>query len=545
MTYLGLVLVQAILWTIVNTSPSGGSLRDRSPHPTANTLTCKTGRPHRSWRGWRQTPGYDTYHSLEDLCGFKGFDRVQRTTMGCICQNTGLDGRSQQLCPRALADPSIYDNEYLQGICHKFCGCPFTIPNDGESPFEEAVVPGDAESAVSTTEESTDTASSEFRQPLIEEFKETCAVSGVGTCENDRVVDSLDFPTIPRLHSTATSESSPQVCGRGCTKYQCDGRAPGCRCIAHRFANTREQHYGACGLIPKQKRDGIEEPAVACPCNGTYITRACCDVADGIVHEDSSQNLGSMIDEKDVYDLAVEAFSLLRDSFFPERQESAGSDWEPISHDILRARSETPLPGLECGKDLPVPVPLPYASLTDLCGSQASQAATLGCHCSVNDGVSSLNCSASLAGSALHKTPLLALCQTKCFCSAASESNTNDALNSLSDEEFELFGLSGNLKEDSTFAELVLFSSLEGENDLKRRNATTEAEKSEHGQGLGGSSDRITPHGHTEQTVLSVGCLLLGVTLSIVGSALSWQEKGLRDRNDFSYSVTRQTVNFR
>ncbi|KAI9892117.1 MAG: hypothetical protein M1814_001823 [Vezdaea aestivalis] len=48
----------------------------------------------------------------------------------------------------------------------------------------------------------------------------------------------------------------------------------------------------------------------------------------------------------------------------------------------------------------------------------------------------------------------------------------------------------------------------------------------ERGPGISGNIGTY-PHSHTEQTILSVGCILLGVTLSIVGSALSWQDKGL------------------
>ena len=537
MTYLGLFFLQAALWTTISTFPTAEPLDgDGQEHQTVR-LICRPGRPERSWRGWQETPGYHAYSSLDDLCRFKGFEGDRRKTMGCMCQRTGPNGASQQICPRDLADPEIYDNEVLRYLCHTFCRCPLTRPEDGEYPFTEKMVLTDAESASSTTEDSRDTASSENREPfvpaLIDNLQESCLASGSGECGNNRIIDRLDFPSSPQLYPSATSESSLKVCGLGCDQYQCAGRLSGCRCMAHPILNTRK-YSATCRVIPYQKRDEFGQPVLACPCNGTYITRACCDVDNGIVHEDSSQNLGSMIDEKDVYDLAVEAYSLLRDSLFPAPQQPTRPVRETPIRNTLRTRSEFSLPRLECRKDLPISVPLPYRSLTDLCGTQ-SQAATVECHCSVDGRGSGLSCSASLASPYLHNLPLLALCQSECFCSAGPESSMTESV--TVPVENEAFGDSGILKEEAAhIAPEGLGWSLDfkGDLELKKRNITAEAEKSEHGQGLGGTNDQITPHSHIEQTILSVGCLLLGVTLSIVGSALSWQEKGLRDRNDFS-----------
>ncbi|KAI9857831.1 MAG: hypothetical protein M1824_004562 [Vezdaea acicularis] len=71
--------------------------------------------------------------------------------------------------------------------------------------------------------------------------------------------------------------------------------------------------------------------------------------------------------------------------------------------------------------------------------------------------------------------------------------------------------------------------------ELKARAASAQddpATDKDQNHGLSGEPVGTYPHGKGEQTALSLGCLLLGVVLSIVGSALSWQERG--KRQDFT-----------
>ncbi|KAI9677424.1 MAG: hypothetical protein M1817_006378 [Caeruleum heppii] len=65
-----------------------------------------------------------------------------------------------------------------------------------------------------------------------------------------------------------------------------------CRCAVDAYSAGDWFYRGLCTFSPL-KRDLGE--MVVCPCNGTYVSEACCEAEDGIVHEGPEKKLGELL----------------------------------------------------------------------------------------------------------------------------------------------------------------------------------------------------------------------------------------------------------
>ena len=121
--------------------------------------------------------------------------------------------------------------------------------------------------------------------------------------------------------STGSNHEPSPICGRSpycsrashCSVDQGRARIEGCKCIAAKF--SRNYWSSTCQMpdvsagrgllesgnttnITAIRQPGEEVPLLddlACPCNCTYISHACCTSEFGIVHEPKSHRLGSLL----------------------------------------------------------------------------------------------------------------------------------------------------------------------------------------------------------------------------------------------------------
>ena len=95
---------------------------------------------------------------------------------------------------------------------------------------------------------------------------------------------------------TANLISYNNQCGSNCsTNIDCAGGQNGCKC------KTQSEQYvpgkgmvmfaAACIISLRGKR----EEQMPCPCNGTYVSHACCEVLDGTVQEPERFKLGELL----------------------------------------------------------------------------------------------------------------------------------------------------------------------------------------------------------------------------------------------------------
>ncbi|KAI9676055.1 MAG: hypothetical protein M1817_000798 [Caeruleum heppii] len=80
-----------------------------------------------------------------------------------------------------------------------------------------------------------------------------------------------------------------------CTNFSgCDS---GCRCGVEAYDHADWFYKGVCSHVTKKgKRD--EADFMACPCNGTYVSEACCEAPDGMVFEGPEKKLGELLPEE-------------------------------------------------------------------------------------------------------------------------------------------------------------------------------------------------------------------------------------------------------
>ncbi|KAI9679374.1 MAG: hypothetical protein M1817_005396 [Caeruleum heppii] len=84
-----------------------------------------------------------------------------------------------------------------------------------------------------------------------------------------------------------------------CTTSSCSnfsGCDSGCNCQINDLSAGSFFFSGGCTSDPLKKRD--EGQLVACPCNGTYISEACCETPSGIVYEPPEKKLGEIFPEE-------------------------------------------------------------------------------------------------------------------------------------------------------------------------------------------------------------------------------------------------------
>ena len=137
----------------------------------------------------------------------------------------------------------------------------------------------------------------------------------------ERLSDRFEFPASSRRlrFDTPSTNETLATCGEPCYGPRSCHPASGCSCFVPSQANGT--YIATCGvaysssLSPGRQvtasdlagtvngRDGYSFTAavpithledVSCPCNCTYVSHACCNSRDGIVHEDVSLNLGPL-----------------------------------------------------------------------------------------------------------------------------------------------------------------------------------------------------------------------------------------------------------
>ena len=277
-------------------------LRPSTQDLVDNPIRCPYELPRPGLFDWPSTERpLSSFESLDQLCAFKNFG----DSMGCWC--LGLSG--PRYCFQPVADIVLWMYEPLRNYCKELCKCPLegVGEHDMSHVFRDAQNAQDDESVGDFDPErdrDRDTSTSRNRK-----HKQTGTSSFVGRGKAQGNSLSVKQPIwdITQARNERLG-ARPRSCGKECKNFQCTGRGNDCQCAAipqdvsggiWTLFGCRHQPK----LFPKIRRrslgsdlevEGDAEERWPCPCNGTYVSYACCDVQDGLVWEDKDRWLGRL-----------------------------------------------------------------------------------------------------------------------------------------------------------------------------------------------------------------------------------------------------------
>ena len=144
-----------------------------------------------------------------------------------------------------------------------------------------------------------------------EDFKNGKAPLATETPDGLIDIGGFEAPAEPKPSRSPSAESTNfqgPACGQNCAGpvNLCSG-SDGCRCIADPWQGTGSGFFtGSCRtpyydsgrelaeIDSIEAVDVTDLPGVACPCNCTYVSKACCSAGAGIVQEAPALRLGAV-----------------------------------------------------------------------------------------------------------------------------------------------------------------------------------------------------------------------------------------------------------
>ncbi|KAI9679373.1 MAG: hypothetical protein M1817_005395 [Caeruleum heppii] len=212
-------------------------------------------------------------NSMTIFCG-PGF-------VGCICDENGhLDCIGDDDDDRMNVNPALSISDAALD-CYDRCTCPDIAPDTPTNPPRRPALIDDSDS------ESED----------IEDLGEGLADLDIDeTPSTDADFDvAQPPPQHTRPHPSAVAATGHHCFSSTCSSFSGCGRgvSGGCRCIVAPASAGIFFFKGICAGSPS-KRDVGAVPD-ACPCNGTYVSEACCGAPDGVVYEGPEKKLGELV----------------------------------------------------------------------------------------------------------------------------------------------------------------------------------------------------------------------------------------------------------
>ena len=283
-------------------------------------------------------PLAERYKNAKDLCLHRYYGGNNFTNVGGICRRTAGINRLvfpnglrapvfTQHWPRPSAMESLQFAIFIESFCEERCWCQNEQPpsvNDTASSFSITSM-GLRGCTLGQSVESYGSARSQCN-----------TTSDAGLMNMTYLLDMLNSST-----PSSTQRAPTGLCGGNCTmgkedepeaKPSCPGSAGACQCMSlqpidplgfgdgkwtalclavsavKQLAGTAAVRKGAGSSRPNGKRDwlgrfkretrddGMREMRVACPCNRTYVSKACCGSGDdGLVWEAPGSKLGELL----------------------------------------------------------------------------------------------------------------------------------------------------------------------------------------------------------------------------------------------------------
>lgn len=272
---------------LTSTSPLGGKFM----------ITCPGAPPAVLDDGfsWPESRPITNYDSLFSLC------YPTRSTappgLGCRCASPGRSSKVE--CDRDTADPALYATS-LRPFCETQCSCLLEPEKEEEDnlPRGLAVLARSRSRGWSGTLGRTRSdwmsnglfGSAADGLLAIEEGAGRQSGWGGGNARSRSAWKLYERKRKKELRGMCGSGSCKEGCGDGC----------GCELKGERVDPLSRMRFFS-GICASQsflgKRDQAPLVEQACPCNGTYISRKCCDVGvGGVVWERPELKLGEMIE---------------------------------------------------------------------------------------------------------------------------------------------------------------------------------------------------------------------------------------------------------
>jgi hypothetical protein len=264
---------------------------------TDNPILCPHPLPPPGLLDWPSTERpLSSFETLDQLCAFKNFG----DSVGCWCLT--LSGPRE--CFRPIADVVLWTYRPLRDYCKQWCRCP--LEGVGEHDMTKILYP-ESEGSYDPERDRDLSSPDQWRGKL----QGSSSGTGSGKIQASPLSGTYGSLSMKWAGNELLS-TRPRSCRKSCKNHRCASHGRGCRCLANPepVNNGIFLLYG-CGvppkLLPKKKRRSLDLDSEAedargghieggwpCPCNGTYVSHACCDADNGLVWEDGDKWLGRL-----------------------------------------------------------------------------------------------------------------------------------------------------------------------------------------------------------------------------------------------------------
>lgn len=218
----------------------------------------------------------NVYYNILQLCSANnGAPR----NVGCVCHGEHLPIH----CNQRIADPNLWwanitsSGQRFPLYCRTLCSC--ATRDDAAVIHEHGSQMNPAWSSENGTLRASSGADSEH------DASSTLSTLGHAGALNDAIL-----------------RGSQNQCGGRCSQHaDCHGQDRGCMCStqSEQFlpAQAGIKYVAACiSAVASNPKRNSNWP---CPCNTTYVSHACCEALDGVVHEREFYKLGELLTKND------------------------------------------------------------------------------------------------------------------------------------------------------------------------------------------------------------------------------------------------------